>query len=100
MLRAGRVTPPPWLNQPEILSQVLREYRLKNHLSQKSLASRLGVTLSAVSRWERGIATPKPQSWVALQSLANWVHNESAEGSAPPSKLPSRCLRSPCGLGS
>ena len=82
VLRAIRVVPPPWLNQPEVLSQVLREYRLKNNLSQKSLASKLGVTLSAVSRWERGKATPKRKSWAALHSVANWVLEMSQGGSA------------------
>jgi transcriptional regulator with XRE-family HTH domain len=83
VLRAIRVVPPPWINQPEILTEVLREYRLRNNLSQKSLASKLGITLSAVSRWERGKATPKRESLAALYSVANWVLEMSQDGSAP-----------------
>ena len=83
VLRAIRVVPPPWINQPGTLSQYLREYRVKENLSQKSLASRLGVTLSAVSRWERGKAMPKRESWAALHSVANWVLEMSQAGSAP-----------------
>lgn len=36
----------------------IRKYREMNHLSQKQLASRLGITNSRVSNWEQGANNP------------------------------------------
>lgn len=69
VLRAVRVVPPPWVLDPTIRSQTLRNYRLQANLSQTALAAKLGVTLSAVARWEQGKATPNRESWTALQAL-------------------------------
>ena len=62
VLRAGRVTPPPWLNDPITRAKILRNYRLQADLSQTALATKLGVTLSAVARWEQGKAAPSSLS--------------------------------------
>jgi DNA-binding transcriptional regulator YiaG len=69
VLRAIRVVPPRWVNDPTTLSETLRKYRLQANLSQTALASKLGVTLSAVGRWERGKATPNTHSWPGLRAL-------------------------------
>jgi hypothetical protein len=75
VLRAIRVVPPPWVNDPSNLSETLRKYRLQANLSQTALASKVGVTLSAVGRWERGKATPNKRSWSGLRALltALWL---------------------------
>ncbi len=40
------------------IGQMIRKYRLNRNLSQADLAHELGVTISAVSTWERGISKP------------------------------------------
>jgi DNA-binding XRE family transcriptional regulator len=69
VLRAVRVVPPPWVLDPTIRSQTLKNYRLQAKLSQMALANKLGVTLSAVARWEQGKATPNRKTWRALWAL-------------------------------
>ena len=36
----------------------IRKYREMNHLSQKQLASKLGITNSRISNWEQGANNP------------------------------------------
>jgi DNA-binding XRE family transcriptional regulator len=69
VLRAVRGVPPPWVIDPASRSETLRNYRLQANLSQTALAAKLGVTLSAVARWEQGKATPSRESWRALSAL-------------------------------
>jgi len=40
------------------LSEIIAAYRRKLGLTQEALAQHLGVTAQAVSKWERGVATP------------------------------------------
>lgn len=40
------------------LGKVIRKYRKRKHLTQEELAVRLGVTASAVNKWERGSSFP------------------------------------------
>lgn len=40
------------------LSAEIKAARLRRHWSQEDLANRIGVTKQAVSKWERGVASP------------------------------------------
>ena len=44
----------------------LKKTRELNELSQKNLAKLLNVSISAISNWERGTATPSTQSIIKL----------------------------------
>ena len=45
------------MNQEKI-GQFIKQIREENHLTQKELADRLGVTFQAVSKWENGKNVP------------------------------------------
>ena len=51
------------------LSEKIKELRLKNGKTQEAVASELGVTAQAVSRWEKGICYPDME---ILPSIANY----------------------------
>ena len=53
----------------------IRELRTGLHLTQEQFAHRLGVTVGAVQRWERGGAAPSPMAVRNLDGLA--VHTEA-----------------------
>lgn len=38
------------------IGELIRKLRIENHLTQKQLAERIGVTDKAVSKWERGVS--------------------------------------------
>ena len=40
------------------IGELIRKLRIENHLTQKQLAERIGVTDKAVSKWERGDSLP------------------------------------------
>ena len=40
------------------LSENICKLRKANHMTQQQLADALGVSFAAVSKWERGAATP------------------------------------------
>ena len=42
----------------QTIHETIRTLRKANHLSQKELAARLGVSYQAVSKWERGLNLP------------------------------------------
>jgi transcriptional regulator with XRE-family HTH domain len=44
--------------QPARFPNCIRQYRLRLELNQTQLASLVGRTRSAISRWERGLAFP------------------------------------------
>ena len=44
----------------------LKELRLNNNKTQKDIADYLGVTRQAISYYEKGERTPKPETWQAL----------------------------------
>jgi SOS-response transcriptional repressor LexA len=48
------------------LAARLRETRLAKGLTQKQLAASIGVTASAVTQWEKGLAKPQPMAMVAI----------------------------------
>lgn len=53
---------------------LIRKLRLENNLTQKDLASAIGVTEQAVSKWERGLGFPDQS---ILQSLAEKLGTET-----------------------
>ena len=52
-----------------MFAQRLKELRKKQGLSQASLARQLGMTQQAVGKWERGTATPDPQTIAKLAEI-------------------------------
>ncbi len=52
-------------------SAELKKWRLKNDWSQEQLAAVLGVTIQAVSRWERGTREIPSFLYLALERLEN-----------------------------
>ena len=52
-----------------MFAQRLKELRKKQGLSQASLAQQLGMTQQAVGKWERGTATPDPQTIAKLAEI-------------------------------
>ena len=53
-------------------SQIIKELRKKNNLTQQQLADIVGITATGVSYWESGNATPNTET---LNKLSNyfWV---------------------------
>jgi transcriptional regulator with XRE-family HTH domain len=52
-----------------IFAQTLRARREELRLNQRDLAARLGVKQQTVSRWESGIAVPRPDRVTQLASV-------------------------------
>ena len=51
------------------LGNIIKEQRLKRNMTQETLASALGVTSQAVSRWENGETTPNTETLKLLSKL-------------------------------
>ena len=51
------------------LAEVLKEQRLKNHMTQEFVAEKLGVSRQAVSKWENGSSDPSTSNLIALARL-------------------------------
>ena len=63
----------------------LAELRKEKGYSQEDLAGKLGVSRQAISKWERGEATPDSDNLLALSSLYGvsldeLVHQKRGEG--------------------
>ena len=63
----------------------LAELRKEKGYSQEDLAGKLGVSRQAISKWERGEATPDSDNLIALSSLYGvsldeLVHQKRGEG--------------------
>ena len=56
--------------EPEDLSELVRELRLRLGLTQEEFAARLGVTFPTINRWEKRRAKP---SRMAIKLLENLV---------------------------
>ena len=52
----------------EIANRLL-QYRKKHNLSQEELASQIGVSRQAVSKWERAEASPDTDNLILLAKL-------------------------------
>ena len=50
-------------------SELLKQCRKKQGISQAELASKLGVTQQAVGKWESGKSSPIRLPWPALPSF-------------------------------
>jgi len=48
----------PLIQNGQLLSKVLRDYRIKHKLSQKAVATKVGVGVSTITNWERGRTKP------------------------------------------
>lgn len=53
----------------------LREYRRQNALSAQSFASKLGVSMMTVYRWENGKSTPHPFLREKIKRMINKGYN-------------------------
>ena len=51
------------------LSENISKYRKNNKMTQEDLAETLGVTFAAVSKWERGVATPDLELIVQMADI-------------------------------
>ena len=47
----------------------LFQYRKKSHLSQEELAEKIGVSRQAISKWERGDASPDTDNSLRLAKI-------------------------------
>ncbi|MBH0236308.1 helix-turn-helix domain-containing protein [Methylobrevis albus] len=48
------------MRQPNDICSALKAYRVQRRIKQDKMAEMLGVTQSQISRWERGLDTPRP----------------------------------------
>lgn len=67
----------------------LRYYRKKYNYSQEELAEKIGVSRQAVSKWERGEASPDTDNLIALAEIYQISLDELIKGSAAPREEPS-----------
>ena len=52
-----------------LLGEKIRELRIRQGLSQEALATRLGVSRQAVSKWEKNLSYPDTENLLALAAL-------------------------------
>jgi transcriptional regulator with XRE-family HTH domain len=77
-LATARIGSPEWI----------KRLRSTYGLTQSELASRLGVTLVTISRWENGQARPNKIALKALTALAITNQSESSESSIAEPRAP------------
>ena len=53
------------------IGDVLKEYRIKNNMTQEFVAQKLGVSRQAVSKWENGTSEPSTSNLLAIAKLYN-----------------------------
>lgn len=70
------VKKPLVMNQPQV-GKLTRELRVLMGLTQEQFAANLGVTLSSISRWERGISKLSP---LAMQKVEDMLHQLGDRG--------------------
>ncbi len=52
-----------------LLNENISKYRKENKMTQEDLAEALGVTFAAVSKWERGLATPDIELIIQMANI-------------------------------
>ncbi len=52
-----------------LLNENISKYRKENKMTQEDLAEALGVTFAAVSKWERGLATPDLELIIQMANI-------------------------------
>lgn len=52
-------------------SQAIKELRIKNGMTQKSLSENLGISNRAVSKWEKGLSQPSAKHIFSLSKIFN-----------------------------
>ncbi len=67
------------MNQEKI-GNFIKDIRVKNNLTQKDLADKLGVTYQAVSKWENGLNIPDIQILKDISRMFNVDINELLDG--------------------
>lgn len=67
---------PPVMNQPQA-GKLVVELRVLMGLTQEQFAAELGVTLSSISRWERGISRLSP---LAMQKVEEMLRSTGDRG--------------------
>lgn len=65
------------------IGERLQTQRKKQGLSQEELADKLGVSRQAVSKWERGDASPDTDNLIALAKIYGCTIDELINGNAP-----------------
>jgi transcriptional regulator with XRE-family HTH domain len=60
----------------ELIGERLRRFRLERGLSKRALASRLGVSVPTILRWEQGLSVPNDYNLHKIERLL-------AEGGQP-----------------
>ena len=68
----------------EKIGKIIKENRIKNNLTQADLASKLGVTYQAVSKWENGKNIPDISLLKEISKLFNIDINDLIEGNTKP----------------
>ncbi|MDF9506827.1 helix-turn-helix transcriptional regulator, partial [Bacillus cereus] len=53
------------------ISKSILDYRKRNNLSQEQLASKIGVTRQAISKWEQEKGTPDIENLILLSEEMN-----------------------------
>lgn len=64
------------MNQPQV-GHLIVELRVLMGLTQEQFAAELGVTLSSISRWERGISRLSP---LAMQKVEEMLYKLGDRG--------------------
>lgn len=64
----------------------LFQYRKANGYSQEELASKIGVSRQAISKWERGESSPDTDNLITLAKLYNITIDELINGTDEPEK--------------
>lgn len=62
------------------LGQNMIYYRKKNNLTQTEVAEKLGVSVTAVSKYELDLRSPKPNSLLRLSDLFHITVDELLRG--------------------
>ena len=55
----------------EALANNIRYHRIRLGLSQRAVAEKTGVSVQAVSKWERGLAAPELYALCALREVCS-----------------------------